>query len=329
IELDANKINPQRKSSQESLSNGVDNKPVVVVDKPDDSVLMDDLSPNELIIVEDDDNSVELVDSVESTTNGGNYEPECSNSCDIIADNKPIIAFSTFLSLYCQSLTLCISPAQKSMFCLFCDQSFADRQDATAHYVIHMCPLKCVKCCKLFATYDQYLKHGSGGRGSCPHPKSSANIEWSRHYNDTIVWINNFLEYQLSDGIVSAFDIEDDANRGCVVCQKLRQLKREPPAVDAAADQPFRSPPQSQESHIEKHLKYETQYQCLVCSLTEDQYFYCRSIAQATHHMKEQHHSYLSSVVGTDGTADNSGHPLQHFDRSIPKLDDIVIKFNS
>ncbi|CAG2110892.1 unnamed protein product, partial [Medioppia subpectinata] len=94
-------LTPQRKSSQESLSNGVDNKPVVVVDKPDDSVLMDDLSPNELIIVED-----------------------------------------------------------KSMFCLFCDQSFADRQDATAHYVIHMCPLKCVKCCKLFATYDQYLKHG-------------------------------------------------------------------------------------------------------------------------------------------------------------------------
>ncbi|CAG2183854.1 unnamed protein product, partial [Oppiella nova] len=145
---------------------------------------------------------------------------------------------------------------------------------------MHLCPLKCVNCNRLFATYDQFLRSHDCGR-----PKTPQYIEWSRHYSDTIVWINRFLDFQLSQDI-HLFASITHSDKSCIVCQKAQQLTPDFPINR----QLMQSLPI--ETHIEKHLKYETQYQCLICSLNKDKYFYCKTSAQADQHVLEEHKEY-------------------------------------
>ncbi len=140
-------------------------------------------------------------------------------------------------------------------FCIFCDNTFKSKNEAKNHYITHLCPLKCLKCSQDFATFDDFLKHDSD------HSKTCKNVEWSRHYSDSILWIENFLLYQRTKEIHS---IERIANQDCVVCNVV-----------------FKQTPKSSVKglmtidHLRQHLKYVPNYQCLLCLLDSDEYFYC------------------------------------------------------
>lgn len=153
---------------------------------------------------------------------------------------------------------------QNCLFCIFCDKIFWSISEAKTHYILHLCPLKCSKCDQLFTTYDLYLSH------ICDDPKLPENIEWCRQYSDSINWIEKFIDYQQSDDIES-FEAVSNQNKKCIVCEKVEKFR---PQSSRTAKETKRV---DHSSHMEKHLKYVPQFQCLICLLNCDKYFYCKN----------------------------------------------------
>jgi len=189
------------------------------------------------------------------------------------------------------------------LFCIFCEKVFWTVNETKTHYVSHLCPLKCSKCKQVFSAYHQYLSH------DCGHPKTPDNIEWCRQYSDCFNWIEKFLDYQQMEEIESFSKLT--SNHKCIVCEKLEQLRPE-------SSQGKKEINISEVSaHLEKHLKYSSQYQCLFCLLNHDKYYYCRNSGEAEQHLLKEHSSHESN-----------GNALQYFDGSIPKLDEMIHPLN-
>lgn len=138
---------------------------------------------------------------------------------------------------------------EKPYFCIFCDQTFHTKSDASSHYFSHLCSIKCKKCDQKFASYDKFQCHNS------QHLK---DIEYCQHYRDTSVWINNFLHYQQRE------EIQTFVHKECIVCQRVQEYRPESKVTKSAAKGLLID-------HLKEHLIYDPQYKCLNCLLNEDE----------------------------------------------------------
>lgn len=245
---------------------------------PTDPITIIDIEESES---SDDSNDVIEIDhQLSDTSNAVPYRKSSVNGLktrnDVKSDNK------NDLKLF----------KGKPYFCIFCDQLFDSKSDASSHYVMHLCPLTCRECDQKFASYDKFITHNS------EHSKS---IEWCQHYRDSNVWINNFLVFQQKE------DNEPLFYQKCIVCQRIQDLKpRNNTKTSAVKNVTL--------NHLKDHLKYDPKYVCLICFLNEDESFECDNLDKAKEHLSSDHN------------IDDIDDPLIHFDSKIPKLEAILRK---
>ena len=64
-------------------------------------------------------------------------------------------------------------------------------------------------------------------------------------------------------------------NKKCIVCEKVEQFR--PESVNKKKEGKKDNQSIEGNRHLEKHLKYVPQFQCLICLLNKDKYFYCKN----------------------------------------------------
>ncbi|RWS15484.1 hypothetical protein B4U79_15285 [Dinothrombium tinctorium] len=158
-------------------------------------------------------------------------------------------------------------------FCIFCDSTFKDKEEARRHYQKHVnyYPMMCSLCGEGLTDMQEFLKHHTE-----EHPDANKGRYKRREQPIVDKWINGFLYAQAT--VIRAFP----AREQCPVCERVfteEQIK---------AARPRRCTVNRKIDHVHRHLCY-LPYECIRCKEEGKEFVVAYFESKAHSHIKLKH----------------------------------------